>query len=146
MRATLRELAVEHRLCALRLGLERRAAGPCFARQLRRCDGVCVGEESPEAHDARAASALSRLAIARWPLDGAALVRERSSDGERVDVHLIRDWCWLGTARDDGELAALAQAPQRPDFDPDVTRLLLRRYREGALPLVPFGIDQPATT
>ena len=144
MRAALRALAAEHRLCALRLGLERRAAGPCFARQLRRCDGVCVGAESPEAHDARVALALAPLAIARWPLAGAALVCERSADGERVDVHLIRDWCWLGTARDEGELSALAQAPQRPEFDLDVTRLLLRRHRDGALPLVPFAIDQAA--
>jgi len=146
MRAALRELAAEHRLCALRLALERRAAGPCFARQLRRCNGVCVAEETAEAHDARVATALSRLAIPRWPLDGAAWVREPSADGERVDVHLIRDWCWLGTARDEGELAALAQAPQRPEFDLDVTRLLLRRYQAGALTLIPCTNHQPAAT
>jgi DNA polymerase-3 subunit epsilon len=137
MRAALRELAAEHRLCALRLGVEHRAPGPCFARQLRRCRGVCVGEETPEAHDARVATALARLAIPRWPLAGAAWVRERSPGGECVDVHLIRDWCWLGTARNEGELAALAEAPQRPEFDLDVTRLLLRRYRAGALTLIP---------
>jgi DNA polymerase-3 subunit epsilon len=138
MRAALRRLASEQRLCCARLALERRGPGPCFARQLRRCNGVCVGEESSQAHDARLALALAPLAIPRWPLEGAALVRERSPDGERVDVHVIRDWCWLGTARDDGELGALAEAPQRPEFDLDVTRLLLRRYRAGTLDLVPF--------
>ena len=56
---------------------------------------------------------------------------------ERTDVHAIRDWCWLGTARDDGELAALLEAPVRPQFDIDVTRLLLKRHTAGALALVP---------
>jgi DNA polymerase-3 subunit epsilon len=137
-RAALRVLAAEHRLCPLRLRLERRAGGPCFSRQLRRCNGVCVGEETPEAHDHRLRDALAPLAIPAWPMRGPALVRECAADGERVDVHVIRDWCWLGTARDDAELAALAAAPQRAEFDLDVTRLLLRRYRARALPLMPL--------
>ena len=137
-RAALRVLAADHRLCPLRLRLERRARGPCFWRQLRRCNGVCVGEEAPEAHDHRLRDALAALAIPAWPIPGPALVRECAADGERVDVHVIRDWCWLGTARDDSELAALAAAPQRAEFDLDVTRLLLRRYRARALPLMPL--------
>jgi DNA polymerase III subunit epsilon len=143
LRAALREAASEHHLCAMRLGLERRATGPCFARQLKRCNGVCVGDERADIHDARLASALSPLAIPRWPVSGAACVRECADDGERVDVHVFRDWCWLGTARDEGELTALAEAPPRPTFDIDVTRLLLRRYRAGALKLMPVEA-QPA--
>jgi len=135
-------------LCPLRLRLERRASGPCFSRQLRRCNGVCVGEETPDAHDRRLLEALAPLAIPTWPIHGPALVRECAADGDRVDVHVVRDWCWLGTARDDGELAALAAAPQRAEFDLDVTRLLLRRFRAGALPLLPLAIvsaaDAPA--
>ena len=142
-RAALRMLAAEHRLCPLRLRLERRASGPCFSRQLRRCTGVCVGEETPDAHDRRLQEALAPLAIPAWPMPGPALVRECAADGERVDVHLIRDWCWLGTARDDADLAALATAPQRAEFDLDVTRLLLRRYRARALPLMPLD-SKPA--
>lgn len=138
LRATLRELAGEHRLCWRRLQLERRPEGPCFARQLHRCGGTCVGAESPDAHDDRLRVALTPFAIPAWPYAGAALVRERGATGERVDVHVIRDWCWLGTARDDGELAALAEMPQRAAFDPDVTRLLVRRYRSGSLALTPL--------
>jgi DNA polymerase-3 subunit epsilon len=137
-RAALRQLAADHRLCSRRLRLERRADGPCFARQLQRCDGACVGEESFEVHDRRLRDALAPLAIPQWPVAGAAVIRECALDGGRVDVHVVRDWCWLGTARDDGELTELAAAPQRAEFDLDVTRLLLRRYRAGALALVPF--------
>ena len=132
-REALRTLAAEHQLCWRRLGLERRPGGPCFQRQLRRCAGACVGEEDAATHDARLASALAARAIPRWPYPGIALVREKGVFSERTDVHAIRDWCWLGTARDDGELASLLEAPPRPQFDIDVTRLLLTRHAAGAL-------------
>jgi DNA polymerase-3 subunit epsilon len=135
-RACLRDRAGEHHLCWRRLGLERRPQGPCFARQLRRCGGACVGEESAEAHDARVAQALAPLRIPAWPARGRALARERATFGERVDVHVFDAWCWLGTARDEGELGALLEAPQRPAFDLDVMRLLLRRHAARSLELV----------
>jgi DNA polymerase-3 subunit epsilon len=136
MRATLQGLAGDHRLCWTRLGLERRD-GPCFARQLRKCDGACEGAESAAEHDARLREALAREAIPAWPWRGAALVREASGDGTRVDVHVVRDWHWIGTARDDGELAALLDAPVRPAFDLDVCRLLLRLYAKSPGAFVP---------
>ena len=138
-RAALRALCAEHRLCARRLGLERGSDGPCFARQLHRCNGVCAGAESPHEHDVRVAAALAPLAIPAWPLAAAGYVREASDDGERVDVHVFRDWCFAGTARNDAELAELVESPPRTAFDPDVTRLLLRRYRAGTLNLRPVG-------
>jgi DNA polymerase-3 subunit epsilon len=143
VRATLRQLASEHRLCWLRLKLERRAAGPCFARQLGRCSGVCVGDETTAQHDQRLADALAPFAIPQWPAAGAALVRECATVGARTDVHLLRDWCWLGTARDDGELASLVAAPQRATFDFEVTRLLIRRYRSNALRMIPLAPAGP---
>ncbi len=66
-----------------------------------------------------------------------ALVREPAAAGERTDVHVLRDWCWLGTARDDGELGRLLEAPPPPRFDIDVARMLLKRWSKRALPLVP---------
>ena len=136
MRACLRERAAEHRLCWRRLALERRPQGPCFARQLKRCDGVCVGDEPPRAHDERRNRALEALRIPAWPAAGPAVVREATPSGERVDAHVLDRWCWLGTARDDGELCALLDAPPRPTFDLDVTRLLLRRHATRQLALV----------
>jgi DNA polymerase-3 subunit epsilon len=136
-RACLRERAAEHRLCWRRLTLERRPQGPCFARQLRRCNGACVGEETAAAHDARLTEALAPLRIPPWPARGPAMVRERAAIGDRVDVHVFDAWCWLGTARDQGDLDALLEAPPRPAFDLDVTRLLLRRYARRGLDLMP---------
>ncbi len=136
MRSRLQSLAAEHRLCWTRLGLERRD-GPCFARQLRRCEGACVGAEPATDHDARLRAALASEAIPAWPWNGPALVREASADGARVDVHVVRDWHWVGTARDEAELAALLEAPVRPAFDLDVCRLLLNRYAKTPDAFVP---------
>jgi DNA polymerase-3 subunit epsilon len=135
-RETLRALAADYGLCWRRLGLEKRGEGPCFQRQIRRCEGVCVGAEDAAAHDLRLAAALTVAAIPAWPCAGPALIREASRVGDRIDVHVMRDWCWLGTARDDGELDRLLEAPPRPIFDIDVARLLLKRWSKGALPLV----------
>jgi DNA polymerase-3 subunit epsilon len=138
-RELLRALAAEHALCWVRLKLERRAAGPCFARQLKRCAGACVGAEASDAHDARLADALASMAIPPWPFAHAGIVREASADGRRTDVHLLRDWCWLGTASDDGGLQRLVEAPPPPSFDIDVARLLIGRYAKGLLRLTPAG-------
>jgi len=129
-RETLRHLSREHTLCWSALGLERRT-GPCFARQVRRCAGACVAAESPEAHHARLRAALAPYAVPPWPYAGLAGLRERALVGARTDIHVLRDWCWLGTARDDGELIRLLAAPPRPIFDADIARLLIRALARG---------------
>ena len=103
-----------------------------------------MGAECGDAHDARLRLALAPLAIPRWPAPGAACLREHDPARERTDVHVLRDWCWLGTARDDGELAELAVAPPQPVFDIDIARMLLKRHHAGRLSrdLVPL----PAAT
>jgi len=125
-RATLREVASDAQLCWSALGLERRT-GACFARQVRRCAGVCVGAESREAHAGRLREALAPYALKPWPYAGIVAVRESDVTGERSDVHVFRDWCWLGTACDDAALAAIVDAPPRAQFDLDIYRLLVKR-------------------
>jgi len=127
-REVLRRLAREASLCWTALGLERRD-GPCFARQVRHCAGACVGAETAEAHHARLRQALSPLALERWPYPGTVGVRETSLVGERDEMHVLRDWCWLGTARDDAELGSILEAPPRVEFDLDIYRVLARRLK-----------------
>ena len=57
VKETLEELAAKHGLCWRNLGWEKRA-GPCFARQVKRCRGACIGEETPAMHHLRLATAL----------------------------------------------------------------------------------------
>ena len=129
-RQALRSAASAHALCWKALGLEHRL-GPCFARQVKRCAGACVGAESAEAHHERLREALAPHVIPRWPFAGLAAIRERSMLGDRTDLHVMRDWCWLGTASDDGELGRLIEAPPRPSFDADIARLLMRTLARG---------------
>jgi DNA polymerase-3 subunit epsilon len=123
----LERLASEEGLCWRQLGWEKRG-GPCFARQLKRCRGACVGEESPEQHHLRLATALAPYRIGDWPWRGPVGVRERHPDGEREEIHVIDRWRYIGTARDEDELAALAGSSRLPPFDPDVLKLLVRWF------------------
>ena len=91
----------------------------------------------------RLAASLAPHAIPAWPYSGMAALRERSASSERVDVHVLRDWFWLGTARDEGELARIIEAPPHPAFDIDIAKLLLRRHKAGTLPLLPLPSTGP---
>jgi len=91
----------------------------------------------------RLIAALEPYRIALWPMPGPALIREAATQGDRLDVHLVADWCWLGTARDDGELGRLLEAPPRPQFDIDVARMLQRRWAKGTLRLTAVPISEP---
>lgn len=125
---TLRGLAERYRLCPARLALEQVARGrPCFSRQLNRCRGVCVGEESPLQHDIRLLEALTGLKLLAWPFSGPAVLVE---GGMR---HVIDDWRYLGRAENDAEVAELL-ANGRPLFDRD-TYKILSRHLERLQPL-----------
>jgi DNA polymerase-3 subunit epsilon len=125
---TLRELAETHRLCLVTMGLESRvqANKPCFAHQLRRCHGACVGDEKMSLHQARLETALNGLKVNTWPYKSAIGLIE-SGAVDRHDVHVIHNWCYLGTARSESELwDLLNKAPARPAFDMDTYKILSR--------------------
>lgn len=116
----LAELAAAHSLCHAVLGLEKVTAGrPCFAHQVRKCKGICVGAEAPAAHTFRLVQALARLHLPRWPYAGPACIREGD------DVHVVDGWCYLGSARSEDELWPLLEQ-SRPSFDRDTYRILVR--------------------
>ena len=128
-RDLLESIAAEEGLCWRLLGWEKRG-GPCFARQIRKCRGACVGEESPEAHNVRLATALEAKRIPDWPFPGAVAILERDATRGIEEAHVIDRWRHLGTARDDDELRALAETRRLPEFDPDILKLLRRWFEE----------------
>ncbi len=139
--AALRELAESHQLCLVRLGLEKPAGAdkPCFGWQLRRCQGVCIGREAESFHRARLEAALSSLHVKTWPHPGAVGLVERLGD-ERTDIHVVNNWCYLGTARTEDDLwTLLEQAPARPAFDLDTYKILSRAMLRGALEIRPLS-------
>lgn len=135
---TLRELADAHRLCLIQLGLEKPARGkpqPCFGHQQQKCAGVCVGKEMPSRHDLRLMEALARLKLQSWPHAGPVGIRE--SYAGREEMHVLDRWRYLGSARDEAELATLLNGADTAPFDPDIYKLLAKRLHQLAVvPLV----------
>ncbi len=129
----LRGLADEHGLCLQTLGFDstRRAQGACFRHQLKRCAGVCAGREAPQAHQARVAVALARLKTLAWPWHGAIGVIETDPERDATEVQVLHNWCWLGAASSEAEVAELLAGAGRALFDLDVYRVLARHLGSG---------------
>ncbi len=117
--------AREHGLCLKVLGREP-GEGSCFAHQLGRCRGACVGKEALALHDARLQLALASLRLRPWPFPGAIGIREPGPGGAPAVLHVVDRWQHLGTARDPGEVDALVGARRLDGFDADSYRILAR--------------------
>jgi DNA polymerase-3 subunit epsilon len=121
----LREIAVAHQLCPIVLGLEK-GKGPCFAHQLKRCRGACVGKESLTVHALRLGTALAQLRMRPWPFKGRIGVLEPGA--ARGEIIVLDRWCYLGTVRSEAELGELAGQRLRPQFDLDTYKILTRYF------------------
>lgn len=127
-----RTLADQFQLCSGRLGLERIAPRrPCFRHMVKRCAGACCGKESEQLHDERLRSALEQLRVAVWPHAGAVALEERCSDLRQL--HVVRNWCYLGSALD--LRAARKLATVAAGFDADGYRILCGPILSGQYPL-----------
>jgi len=133
-RKAMTDIARAKRLCLKELGLEAAAdpadmpgsaAASCVAYQLGHCKGVCVGREPRALHAVRVRMALAPLKLKTWPFPGRVALIERGAMGA-ADLHVLDRWRYLGTARCDEELSALAASPIVPAFDVEVYRILAR--------------------
>jgi excinuclease Cho len=129
-------LADEHRLCHGALGLEKLVAGkPCFRHMVKRCAGACCGLETRDTHDQRLMIALTQMQVVCWPFESAiALVETCPLDDSFVQYHVVRNWCYLGSAPD------LAHARQldtvAAGFDADGYKILCKPILQGAVKVV----------
>jgi DNA polymerase III subunit epsilon len=121
----LREIAATHGLCNILLGLEKRA-GPCFAHQIKRCRGACIGLESRAQHALRLKAALGALRTLPWPFNGRIGVRETAAGGELGELHILDRWCHLGTVRSEAEFHDWNDSAPNPTFDVDTYKILKR--------------------
>ena len=121
----LREIASSHQLCPIVLGLEK-GKGPCFAYQLKRCRGACVGKESRAQHALRLGTALAQLRMRPWPFKGRIGVLENGAT--RGDIIVLDRWCYLGTVRSEAELGELAGRRPSTVFDLDTYKILARFF------------------
>lgn len=138
-KTALRDLAAAHRLCLVATGLEKPAGRGCSARQVKRCDGWCVGAETVPQHNLRLLQALEALALRTWPFEGPVGFVEENREAGLRELHVVNHWCWLGTARDDSDVPEILASPAEPVFDRDTYKLLVsalqRRVRVVKLPM-----------
>jgi DNA polymerase-3 subunit epsilon len=100
--------------------------GSCFAHQVGRCRGACVGKEPLALHDARLQLAFASMRVKPWPFPGAVGIREPAAGGAGDVLHVIDRWQHRGTARDPEEAAVLAGARVLDEFDADSYRIVAR--------------------
>ncbi|HEX3846208.1 MAG TPA: hypothetical protein VHV81_02420, partial [Steroidobacteraceae bacterium] len=130
-RRALTEIARARGLCLKVLGLEA-GEGCCFAHPMGKCKGACIGKEPAVLHDMRTRLALASLKLKSWPFPGRIALRERPpwggapEFGPATDLHVIDRWVYVGTARTEEELAALAARESDAEFDADIYRILVR--------------------
>jgi DNA polymerase III subunit epsilon len=128
----LEEIARANALCARVLGLEKgagsgEAKASCFAYQLRRCRGACVGEEPARLHDTRVRLALAGIRLQPWPYAGRIGICERDWRGQE-DIHVIDRWRYLGTVHSAEDAEGIRS--EFVAFDPDIYRILLRFLKD----------------
>lgn len=122
----LRGMATSHGLCDYALGLAPRAARPCPSRQLKRCRGLCDGSESVAEHNQRLIQAVEADALVAWPFPGRVVLAEHNPRTLATELHVVDNWCWLGSAGDEPSLRQLLDTNPEPVLDKDTYRLLVK--------------------
>jgi DNA polymerase-3 subunit epsilon len=122
----LRGIADEHGLCLQTLGFEPARKGACFRHQIHRCAGLCAGKETFQSHHARLAVALAALKSLAWPWRGPVGVVEEDAARDASEMHVVHQWCYLGTAKSEDEVPGLLDGSRRLRFDLDQYKILAR--------------------
>ena len=116
-------LANEFNLCTKLLGLES-GKGKCFAHQLNKCTGVCVGHEKHDLHHLRLRQALTGHKIKTWPYEGRIGIKELNTDTNNTEVHIFEHWCHLETVNNEVDLVEATTTNYEKKFDLDFYRLI----------------------
>jgi DNA polymerase-3 subunit epsilon len=112
-------LAASHRLCHCLLGIGRETKSVCLAcpedERGRSCGRIPVRLKQL----ARSLTALNSWQRPTWPYPGPVGIRERA------DLHIVREWRYLGTARTEPEMFDALEC-RLPAFNEEIFQLLAR--------------------
>jgi DNA polymerase-3 subunit epsilon len=131
----LRKIAEAHALCPVILGLEKPTlpGRPCFAHQVHKCKGACVGKEAIGQHSARLMAAMAKLKLEAWPYPGPIGLVERDEFMDVEEVHVVDGWRYLGTARSEVDIHDLLDQAGAAQFDRDTYKLIRSHLGKGKL-------------
>ena len=116
----LREWAKSYNLCQRLLGLEKKKSGPCFAYQLKQCNGACCGEETRDIYNRRLLQVIDDWYVKVWPYSGPIIIEEKSDD--MTSYHLVDQWCHLDM-QDNKDMLSITET-KTYEFDYDAYKLL----------------------
>lgn len=131
----LRQIAEAHELCPKLLGLES-GKGACFASQLKRCRGVCVGKESAAMHYLRLQQALAAHRLKMWPFASKIGIHEYDEQTGNSALHVFDQWCHVATLNSEAELEAIREQRTIFAFDYDTYKLLQKAIKSGKYQLI----------
>jgi excinuclease Cho len=97
---------------------------------------VCRGDETPEAHRDRLFSSLLALRVECWPYPGAVGLVE--CDDELTQIHVVKHWCYLGSAPTPEAARQLSQTASQvaANFDADGYKILCRPVLTGSVEIM----------
>ena len=133
----LRNIAEEHALCLKALGLES-GKGACFRSQIKRCKGVCCGNESPELHYLRLKQGLISLRLKSWQFQGKIGIKEHDPETSKTELHVFDQWCHIATVDNESLLAEAVQSKCAFSFDLDTYKLLLKELSKRNIAVIPL--------
>ncbi len=117
--------ALEHTLCPKLLGLEK-GRGACFAHQIGKCQGACMGKEEVHEYNKRLQEVFKSRRIKAWPFAGPIAIEEKRDDEER-HVFVLDNWCLI----QDIKVSAYDNEEHKhePAFDYDAYKIFVRYIR-----------------
>ncbi len=121
-KSLMHNLADEFKLCLKVLGIEK-GGGKCFAQQVNKCSGVCVGKEKYELHHLKLRQALVKHKIKSWPYEGRIGITELNTDTNNKQIHIFEHWCHLETVNNEADFYEAINSKFEKKFDIDFYRL-----------------------
>ena len=128
--SALEKICAQEKLCLKMLGLENtsnKSNRPCFAYELNRCQGACVGLVSAEEHNQILKHQLEKMQLLSWPFKTPIQIKERREGME--DIHLIDNWRYINTQSHDFKANAKKKTlvydfSIQKNFDKDIYHIL----------------------
>ena len=116
-------LARAYQLCTKLLGIEKgRGEGACFAHQLRRCRGACIGLEEPASYNRRFRDAFAFRSVEKWPYSSPILITEEG-EGGAGSAYAVDRWRILASIEYDRDGMFRVRDAGRP-YDRHTSRIL----------------------
>lgn len=126
----LRKIIEEHRLCSRAVGLES-GKGPCFAYQLKRCNGLCAGKESAELHFLRLQQAMMSHRLKTWPFKGKIGIYEQHQFNDTTEeMHVFEHWVHIGSVNNEIDLNEISTIKTELLFDLDTYKILIKHLNK----------------